>query len=163
MLGVVATPDVRLAGAGSVRHSGRSARDVLRGSPGGAEMVTTSTPARLLCRDAMHGDGPLAEQSGSSPSYSSLAGLNVDVVPSLVVNSLGEPQQILKCAAPGLGACITKDFASIIVIVFDRLVTVKVTTPPTEVHDSLGKPPPVAVSTSLVGALAGDRESGRAL
>jgi len=112
----------------------------------------TSTPALALCRDATHGDGPLAEQSGSSPSYSSLATLNADVVPSLVVNAVGEPQQMLKCAAPGLGACCTRDFASIIVIVFDRLVTVKLTIPPTEVHDRSGKPPPVAVSTSLVGA-----------
>ena len=123
-------------------------------------MVATSTPAPVLFCEAMQGDdGRLPGGRGqfaTSPSNSLLAELNADVVPSAVVNDVAEPQQMLKCEEPGGWFCCTRFLGSIIVIVFDRLVAVKVRTPPPrndDVHDRAGKPPPVAASTSLVDAV----------
>ena len=113
-------------------------------------MVVTSTPEPVLFCERMQGDGPPPAQFGSSPSNSPLAELNFDCVPSAVVNCFDEPQQILKCEEPGGWFCCARFLSKFSVIVIDRLVDVKVRTPPRTVHDSFGKPPPVAVSTSLL-------------
>ena len=110
-------------------------------------MTVSSWPAMVLFCEKMQG-GPAVEQFGSSPSNSLLAWLNPDIMPLLVMNLVGEPQQMFSCEAPG-PICCTRFFASIAVIILDRLVVVNVSTPPMDVHDRVGKPPPVAVSTSL--------------
>lgn len=115
-------------------------------------MVLTSTPPWPLLWCAMHGCAPARPQYGSSPSYSPLTGLNTEVVPSRVVNGTGEPQQMVKNFTPFLGAWCTSDFASTTVMTLERFVTENVTTPPSDVQDSSGNPPPVAASRSLLGA-----------
>lgn len=89
--------------------------------------VVTTAPARVLYCKAMHGDGPPNLQSGSSPSYSPLAELNCDAEPFLVVNDVGEPQQMSKNI---FFACCAIDAASVMVMILDPFSTVKLTTPP---------------------------------